>query len=73
VPACSGCHGPNGAGIPAQYPRLAGQFAEYTVSQLKAFRTMERTNDPNQMMRGVAARMTDQEIAAVAEYLAGLQ
>lgn len=73
VPACSGCHGPNGAGIPAQYPRLAGQFAEYTVAQLKAFRTMERANDPNQMMRAVAARMTDQEIAAVAEYLAGLQ
>jgi cytochrome c553 len=73
VPACSGCHGPNGAGIPAQYPRLAGQFAEYTVAQMKAFRTMERANDPAQMMRSVAARMTDQEIAAVAEYLAGLQ
>lgn len=73
VPACSGCHGPNGAGIPAQYPRLAGQFAEYTSAQLKAFRSMERANDPSQMMRAVAARMTDQEIAAVAEYLAGLQ
>lgn len=73
VPACSGCHGPNGSGIPAQYPRLAGQFADYTAAQLKAFRAMERANDPNQMMRAVAARMTDQEIAAVAEYLSGLQ
>lgn len=73
VPACSGCHGPSGAGIPAQYPRLAGQFAEYTAAQLRAFRSMERANDPNQMMRGAAARMTDQEIAAVSEYLAGLQ
>jgi len=73
VPACAGCHGPNGAGIPAQYPRVAGQFVEYTVAQLKAFRSMERANDPNQMMRAVAARMTDQEIAAVAEYLSGLQ
>lgn len=73
VPACSGCHGPNGAGIPAQYPRLAGQFSEYTAAQLKAFRSMERANDPSQMMRAIAARMTDQEIAAVAEYLAGLQ
>jgi cytochrome c553 len=73
VPACSGCHGPTGAGIPAQYPRISGQFVEYTVAQLKAFRSMERANDPNQMMRTIAARMTDQEISAVAEYLAGLQ
>lgn len=73
VPACAGCHGPNGSGIPAQYPRVAGQFAEYTVAQLKAFRSMERANDPSQMMRAVAARMTDQEIAAVAEYLSGLR
>jgi cytochrome c553 len=73
VPACSGCHGPRGSGIPAQYPRIAGQFADYTVTQLKAFRSMDRANDPNQMMRAIAARMTDQEIAAVAEYLSGLQ
>lgn len=73
VPACSSCHGPTGAGIPAQYPRLAGQFADYTQSQLKAFRSGERANDQNQMMRMVAARMTDKEIAAVAEYLSGLQ
>ena len=73
VPACAGCHGPNGAGIPAQYPRLSGQFVEYTTAQLKAFRSHERANDPNQMMRAIAARMTDQEIAAVAEYVAALQ
>ena len=73
VPACAGCHAPNGAGIPAQFPRLSGQFAEYTVTQLRAFRSLERANDLNQVMRGIAARMTDQEIAAVAEYIAGLQ
>ena len=73
VPACAGCHSPNGAGIPSQYPRLSGQYAEYTATQLRAFRSLERTNDPNQMMRGIAARMTDHEIAAVAEYIAGLQ
>jgi cytochrome c553 len=72
VPACSGCHGPDGAGIPAQYPRLSGQHAQYTVAQLRAFRAMERSNDPNQMMRAIAARMSDQEIAAVADYISGL-
>ena len=73
IPACAGCHGPNGAGIPAQYPRVAGQYAEYIVVQLKAFKEGARANDPNGMMRGVAARMTDREIRAVAEYAAGLR
>jgi cytochrome c553 len=73
VPACAGCHGPAGAGIPSQYPRIAGQFAEYIDAQLKAFRAGSRSNDPNGMMRGVAARMTDNEIRAVAEYAAGLR
>ena len=73
VPACAGCHGPTGAGMPAQYPRLAGQFAEYIAAQLKAFKEGARANDPNGMMRGVAARMTDREIRAVAEYAAGLR
>jgi cytochrome c553 len=73
VAACAGCHGPDGAGIPGQYPRLAGQFAEYVDAQLKLFRTGGRANDPNGMMRGVAARMSDQEIRAVAEYAAGLR
>jgi cytochrome c553 len=73
VAACAGCHSPNGAGIPIQFPRLKGQHAEYTVAQLKAFRAGERGNDPNTMMRDVAARMSDKEIEAVAEYIAGLQ
>ena len=73
VAACAGCHGPDGAGIPGQYPRLAGQFAEYVDAQLKLFRAGGRANDPNGMMRGVAARMSDEEIKAVAEYAAGLR
>lgn len=73
VPACAGCHGPTGAGIPAQYPRLSGQFAEYIAGQLKAFKEGARANDPNGMMRGVAGRMSEQEIRAVAEYAAGLR
>lgn len=73
VPACAGCHGPAGAGIPAQYPRLSGQFAEYVATQLKLFRDGARANDPNGTMRGVASRMTEREIRAVAEYAAGLR
>lgn len=73
VAACAGCHGPAGAGMPAQYPRIAGQFPEYVEAQLKAFRAGARANDPNGMMRGVVARMSDKEIQAVAEYVAGLR
>ncbi|MGH8708808.1 MAG: c-type cytochrome [Burkholderiales bacterium] len=73
VAACSGCHGPDGAGIPGQYPRLSGQFAEYVDAQLKLFRAGGRANDPNGMMRGVAARLNDEEIKALAEYAAGLR
>jgi cytochrome c553 len=73
VVACAGCHGPAGVGIPGQYPRIAGQFPEYVEAQLKAFRAGARANDPNGMMRTVAARMTDREIQAVAEYAAGLR
>ncbi len=73
VAACAGCHGPAGAGIPAQYPRVAGQWAEYTKAQLIAFRAGERANDPAGMMRGVAARMSDSEMAAVSDYVAGLR
>ncbi|MEJ0046520.1 MAG: c-type cytochrome [Rhodospirillales bacterium] len=72
MPACTACHGPSGNGMPAQYPKLSGQFADYTEAQLKAFRSGERANDPNQMMRAIAARMSDQEIKAVADYVAGL-
>ena len=73
VPACAGCHGPTGAGIPGQYPRISGQFAAYLESQLLAFKTGARANDANGMMRGVAARMTEAEIKAVAEYASGLR
>ena len=73
VPACAGCHGPAGAGIPAQYPRLSGQFADYLAAQLKGFKEGARANDSNGVMRGVAARMTEREIRAVAEYAAGLR
>jgi cytochrome c553 len=73
VPACQGCHGPTGAGIPAQYPRLSGQFAEYIAAQLKGFKEGARANDSNGTMRGVTARMTEREIRAVSEYAAGLR
>ncbi len=73
VPACAGCHGPSAAGIPGQFPRLSGQFPEYIAAQLKLFRDGARANDPNAMMRGVAARMTEKEIRAVSEYAAGLR
>ena len=73
IAACAGCHGPAGAGIPAQYPRLAGQWADYTKTQLVAFRAGERQNDPQGMMRGVAAKLSDKEIDAVSDYIAGLK
>ena len=73
IAACAGCHGPAGAGIPAQYPRIAGQWADYTKTQLTAFRAGERQNDPQGMMRGVAAKLSDKEIDAVADYIAGLK
>lgn len=72
VPACASCHSPNGAGIPPYYPRLAGQHAEYTVSQLRAFRTEKRANDVNRAMRDIVARMSEKEIKAVAEFISGL-
>jgi len=73
LPACAGCHGPNGAGVPAQYPRLAGQYAEYTMAQLNAFHDGQRTNDTNRMMRSIAAKMSDAEMRAVSDYIAGLR
>lgn len=71
VPACAGCHGPSGAGIPAQYPRLQGQYAEYTESQLTGFRQGARLN--NASMSAIAARLSDVEIKAVSDYIAGLR
>ncbi len=71
IAACAGCHSPNGAGIPAQYPRLSGQNAEYTVQQLTSFRDGKRGN--SLPMAQVAAKMNDREIKAVADYIAGLR
>jgi cytochrome c553 len=73
VPACAGCHAPNGAGIPIQFPRLSGQHGEYTLAQLQLFRSGERANDPNSVMRTIAERMSDKAMAAVAEYISGLK
>ena len=70
IPACAGCHSPNGAGIPSQYPRLSGQHADYTVSQLTQFRDGIRKN--NLQMGQVAAKLNDREIKALADYIAGL-
>ena len=71
IAACAGCHSPNGAGIPSQYPRLSGQHADYTTAQLIAFRDGVRKNSAQ--MTGVAAKMNDREIKAVADYIAGLR
>ncbi len=71
VPACAACHSPNGAGLPKQFPRLSGQHADYTLAQLKAFRSGERANAP--MMMAIAAKMSDAEMAAVADYIQGLR
>jgi len=71
VPACAGCHGPTGSGIPAQYPRLGGQHADYTESQMLTFRSGERAN--NAQMTAIASRMNDAEIKAVSDYIAGLR
>ncbi|MSP87118.1 MAG: cytochrome c4 [Methylotenera sp.] len=71
VPACAACHGANGAGLPVQFPRLGGQHADYTLAQLRTFRTGERANAP--MMMAIATKMTDAEMAAVADYVQGLR
>jgi cytochrome c553 len=71
VPACAGCHGASGAGIPAQFPRLGGQHQDYTVAQLTGFRSGARKNSAQ--MTTIAKRMSDDEIQAVADYVAGLK
>ncbi len=75
VAACSGCHSPRGLGnAPGGFPRLAGQHADYLASTLKAYQTETRMNDgDSKIMRGVAARLSDKEIKAVANYIAGLR
>jgi len=71
IAACASCHSPNGAGMPSQYPRLAGQHADYTEAQLNAFRSGARKNSPQ--MTGLTLQMTDKEIKAVSDYIAGLR
>jgi cytochrome c553 len=71
VPACAGCHSPNGAGIPAQYPRIGGQHADYTEAQLVAFRGGARANSVQ--MSSIAEKMSDRELKAVSDYVAGLR
>ena len=71
VPACAGCHSPNGAGIPSQYPRLSGQYAEYVAAQLVNFRDGVRKNSVQ--MAQIAGKLNDREIKAVADYIAGLR
>jgi len=72
VPACASCHGPTGQGIPSQYPRLSGQWAGYTVTQLTAFTQGPGARNNNEAMHAIASRLSDNEIKAVADYIAGL-
>jgi cytochrome c553 len=73
VPACASCHGPQGKGIPVQFPRLAGQHSDYIYTQLNNFRLGARANDGAKMMRSIAAKMTDADMKAVASYIQGLR
>lgn len=73
VPACASCHGPEGKGIPVQFPRLAGQHSDYIYTQLNNFRLSERSNDAAKMMRTIAAKLTDEDMKAVAAYIQGLR
>jgi len=71
VAACAGCHSPNGAGVPAQYPRLSGQHADYTYEQLRGFQNGARKN--SQQMTDIATRLSEREMRAVSDYIAGLR
>jgi len=73
VPACASCHGPTGDGLPVKYPRLGGQHTEYVLNQLRQFRLGARANDEAKVMRTIAAKLTDQEMEAVADYIQGLR
>jgi len=73
VAACSACHSPTGSGnAPAGFPSLSGQHPDYTLMQLKAFRSGERQNDSNSMMRSIVERLTDGELEALSSYVSGL-
>jgi cytochrome c553 len=74
IAACTACHGPSGNGIPgAAFPGLAGQHQDYVAAQLKAFRVGARANDPQEMMRDIAVRLTDNDIRAISSYVQGLR
>lgn len=79
MPACAACHSPTGAGLPKNYPKLSGQYADYTYAQLKAFKAGERGADAGgkdadgRVMAAVAQRMTDTQMKALADYVAGLR
>jgi cytochrome c553 len=79
VPACSACHAPTGAGIPKNYPKISGQFADYTYAQLKAFKSGERGNDAagkdteGRVMAAIAQKLTEAQMKALADYTAGLR
>ncbi|RQR54439.1 cytochrome c4 [Burkholderia sp. Bp9002] len=73
VPACASCHGPTGQGLPIQYPRLSGQWSDYTVAQLTAFQQGAGARNNNEAMHQIAVRLSDSEIKAVADYIAGLR
>jgi len=73
MPACASCHGPAGDGLPVKYPRLGGQHTEYVLNQLRQFRLGARANDEAKVMRTIAAKLTDQEMEAVADYIQGLR
>ena len=79
VPACAACHSPTGAGIPKNFPKVSGQYADYTYAQLKAFKSGERGNDAGgkdadgRIMGAIAQKLTDTQMKALADYTAGLR
>ncbi|WP_017444209.1 c-type cytochrome [Gayadomonas joobiniege] len=73
LPGCTACHGPNGQGMGlAGFPKLSGQHPDYIANQLKAFRSGERYNDLNGMMRDIASKMSDKDIEVLSHYISGL-
>lgn len=74
VPACQACHGPTGGGVAGiGYPQLGGQYAEYTLAQLKAFKDGSRTNDDKKLMRSIVEKLSEEDMTAVANYIASLK
>jgi cytochrome c553 len=79
LPACSACHSPNGVGVPKSFPRLAGQYSDYTLAQLKSFKAGERGNDKEgkdvqgRIMATIAQKMNDTQMKALSDYASGLR